>query len=799
MGEIGMKRWKRGILLFSCSVILGLAALFLPVSIPGSGDVSAQEQAGITMTARVGLDGQCKKNAWIPVRVTVENLGPEVSGRVEVSYTNSEGEVSYGQDILLPTTSRREFFLYFYPQGSIRSLTANLVAKGKALASVKLTANCLNSDGMIFGVLTEDPAPYEILGEVKPLRGALRIAQLTISDLPDRAQGWKAMDALIVSGVDTSAIAGPQRQALDSWLASGGRLLVVGGPGWQTANAGLSDLLPVELVSTQTAVKLAPLFDYFQTNRPLPGATTISVGKPRPDAAILAQQEGIPLLAERRVGFGKVIYLAADPALYPLRAWEDAAVMYDRLLGMRPPRPTWAGAKWDTSSADSAAVTIDALSIPSAFYLCGWLALYVIVVGPVNFFILHRLKRRELAWLTIPALVLLFAGINYYYGYFQRGQRPILNRMAVVQAWEGVPTAEARGLVGLFSPLRTKYTLQADDEFMLFPFDTSAGNIQGGDQWLSLQEGSTMLMPDVRVEIGGVESLATAGYLPALDIQSDLVVEWNGARGPYATGQITNASPYTLRQAILVTPGDWKRLGDIPAGSSREVAVAISTTSSYGPSFYTFDSEEILNVDYADLQEDYDAFRRNEFLNAIWEPDYGYTDSNWGVYLMGWLDAPMLPIGLQKKQFDVEDTTLYIVLLDPNFKTPPGQVRLTPSLFAWDTSLESATPYSNPDIPAAGYTLRFRVGFPIKYSSVEEMTLNLNVGSGASITDVSVYIFDITSGEFVRLKGLRRGNNNIPDPWRYVGPGGDILIKIDTATNNYVEINPSTITLVVNP
>lgn len=794
-----MKRWKRGIPFILCCMAVGLVAIFSTVSIPGPAKVYAQGQPEVTLTARVGLDGQCKKNTWIPVRITVENSGPDISGRVQLSYTNSDGDVSFGQDILLPTTSRKEFFLYFYPQGAIRSLTASLTSKGKTLADIKLSANCLSSDGMVFGVMATDPAPYEILGEVKPLRGATRIAQLTTSDLPDRVQGWKALDALIVSGVDTSTITVPQRKALDSWLAGGGRLMVIGGPGWQNSTAGLTDLLPVDPTSTQTAIKLAPLSDYFQTMHPLPGATTISVGTVRPDATILVQQEGIPLLAERQVGFGKVIYLAADPALYPLRAWEDVDRMYDHLLGIRPPRPTWAGSVWDTSFADSAASTIDALNIPTSTYLCGWLLLYVIVVGPVNFFILHRLKRRELAWLTIPTLVLLFAGVTYFYGSFQRGQRPILNRIAVLQAWEDSPMADVRGLVGLYSPFRTKYTLQADEDFMLFPFHSSGGNIQGTDQWLALQDGSTMLMPDVRVEIGGVQSVATVGSLPALDIQSDLIIKWNGNRDPYITGQITNASPFTLRQAILVTPGNYQRLGDIPAGSSKNVTVTVSTSSPDGPIFYTFDTEDILGLSYSDLQEDFDAYRRNEFLSAIRVPDYGYTNSNWGIYLMGWLDAPILPIGLQGKQFDTVDTTLYVLSLDPSFETEPGQIRLPPGLFAWDTSLESATPYRSPDIPAAGYTLRFRIAFPLKYSSVEEMVLNLNVQSGASIRDVSVFIFDVTSGEFVKLKGLRQGRNTIPDPWLYVGPGGDVLIKIDSTTSNYIAINPSTISLVVNP
>ena len=50
---------------------------------------------------------------------------------------------------------------------------------------------------------------------------------------------------------------------------------------------------------------------------------------------------------------------------------------------------------------------------PGFAWVLVWMLVYIVAVGVVNFSILHRIRRRELAWITIPGLALLFAGGIY--------------------------------------------------------------------------------------------------------------------------------------------------------------------------------------------------------------------------------------------------------------------------------------------------------------------------------------------------------------------------------------------------
>ncbi|MBK8024645.1 MAG: hypothetical protein IPK19_25285 [Chloroflexi bacterium] len=50
--------------------------------------------------------------------------------------------------------------------------------------------------------------------------------------------------------------------------------------------------------------------------------------------------------------------------------------------------------------------------------LFGFLALYILLVGPANYFLLSRINRREWAWVTIPILILVFSALAHTLGEF---------------------------------------------------------------------------------------------------------------------------------------------------------------------------------------------------------------------------------------------------------------------------------------------------------------------------------------------------------------------------------------------
>jgi hypothetical protein len=202
----------------------------------------------VTLAVHAGFDGYYKDQRWLPVRITVANDGPDTKGTLSVAVPRSNGgaDVVVTRDVDLPTQSRREVFLYVPTEGFISNLQVTLTdGNRKDLATAATRLVQAGASDLIYGVLASSPSAFNVLGGIKPASGSAYVAQLETADLPPVSYAWHALDVLVISDVDTGVFSPEQRTALAEWVASGGRLIVAGGPTWQKTAAGLGPLLPV--------------------------------------------------------------------------------------------------------------------------------------------------------------------------------------------------------------------------------------------------------------------------------------------------------------------------------------------------------------------------------------------------------------------------------------------------------------------------------------------------------------------------------------------------------------------------
>lgn len=779
-----------------------LSVLFLLILIPGAHQaVQAQSNGDVKLTVHAGFAGNCKENRWIPLRVTVENKGADLNGRIQVAYqNNSGGQAGYGIDLSLPASSRKEFFLYLHPDGYFQKLNVNLTVDDRMVVSTPFNPVCIASDGLIVGLLTDSSTAF------KSLSGFTRISPLKLTDLPDRAQGWEALDALIISGVDTSAINDQQRSALKIWLAQGGKLLVTGGPKWQGITSGLDEFLPLTIKTTQSVSTLSALQNYFQSSETLDtSAAILAVGQLRPKATVLVTQDNVTVLAQKQIGHGSVYYLAADPTIEPLSTWAGMSSLYEQLLAAPTLHPVWLNNTWDNYPSNQALAALPALGLPPTIYVLCLLGVYILIIGPINYLILRAIKRQEWAWVSIPVLVIGFTVIGYFSGYWIRGTRPILNRLAIVQAWDDVDLAQATGLVGIYSPSRTGYTLQAGNGVLVYPFNNNNGgqSLQANQGWFSLQKDSQILLPDVLIEAGGMKSAFINGSVRAITFKHDLVLTLDDKK-PMLSGTITNTSQHAIKDAVLMMAGNSLKLGDFAPGAVKKVQILLDATPK-GTELYDFQGQSMYSsYNYSNQKFDDKAVRESAMMQAILSGRQNPTLITSGIYLVGWLEGTLLPTGLQGQGFDSIDTTFYILNLSPEIARKPGELKLTPSLFSWHSSNAEMAPYLPqypPDIPESGYILTFKLTAPLQYSAVKSLTLNLSQGNG-STREFNAFVWNWKTSEWVQFEITTWGNQGIPEPTSFVAAGGEIKLKItknNTSTQNQNPIGTSYFTLVVQP
>lgn len=771
-----------------------ISILLLLLFAPGA---QAQNQSPINLIIRPAFDGYCKESRWFPVRITVENTGAEVTAQVQASYENRwNGRTAYGMELSLPAGARKEFFLYVFAEGWTGKLTVSVTEKHKTLIERNVNLTCDDVDTLLVGLLAETPSDYELLSDIAFFNGRSRVIPLQVTDLPDAPHGWQALDALVVSGADTGELTTEQRTALGVWLAQGGKLLVTGGDAWQRNTAGLTEYLPLTPTFTRRAKSLAPLATYFHLAWASDSSTTLASGTLHPTGQTLIETEGLPLLTRRPIGLGEVYYLAADPGVQPLREWQGMETVYTHLLGARVARPRWLEWPWNDDKAVSAVATVPEIGLPNFLLVCGWLGVYLLVIGPVNFLILRQIKRPEWAWLTIPALVLGFSAFAYVSGFLYRGTRPTLNRLAVIQGWDTLPIAQVKAIAGVYSPNRTRYDLKSTQGFRFLPQGNNVFKIQDEKNWLVFEQNTGQILPQAQVEIGGMKAVAAEGTLPAFQIAHDLTVTISD-RLPLLSGTVTNQSKITLQDAFLVTPGSVTHVGDLSPGQLVPIRLPLQVSRNnsgfYSPNFLP----DPYNSTY--FLGDEQKLRRDALLRAaVVVQDYQLYPSNWGIYLMGWVETPLLPIELSDVNAKTIDTAFYIHQLTPQFQMEGDTLLINPALFVWESSTPDVSPYSSGyGRLNQGYELRFRPAFPLQFSQVTSLTIRLD-GSTAPL-NTTLYVWNYKTRQWSSMRVSTWDDIDLAEPAQFVGSGGEVRIRLQDDTSSWGEIYESSIDLVVQP
>ena len=161
--------------------------------------------------------------------------------------------------------------------------------------------------------------------------------------------------------------------------------------------------------------------------------------------------------------------------------------------------------------------------------------------------------------------MILFSSLAFLVGRSLSGRQPVLNRLAVVQVWPRSGQARVDGLLGVFSPGRDTYQLEIPSQFLahaipgIFPQAPPAS-----PAFIKTDLGATHV-PDLRVDVGELRSLALEGQVPAYPIAQELSLQVDD-RGAVLKGSLTNQGDQILHGAMLLASGKSQQYGDFQPG-----------------------------------------------------------------------------------------------------------------------------------------------------------------------------------------------------------------------------------------
>jgi hypothetical protein len=264
---------------------------------------------------------------------------------------------------------------------------------------------------------------------------------------------------------------------------------------------------------------------------------------------------------------------------------------------------------------------LPALALPPIGGLLALLAGYIVLIGPANYLVLRRLDRREWAWITMPALIAVFAVGAYGFGAALRGLDVIVNEVAIVRGAPDATEGTAQVYLGVFSPSRGTYQVEVGNGALLAP--TLTGDFASGGETASLDivQGEPARVRDLVVGFGSLRTLRAEAATSVPRVQADLRLD-----GGTLKGELRNLSDETLEEPAIVLGTSVLVLDDLDPGEVTSVSLPIRAVP-----FGQLLSERILGTRFfgdpsgSAASDQRNTTRRYVIDQLTYDPNWGST------------------------------------------------------------------------------------------------------------------------------------------------------------------------------
>jgi hypothetical protein len=341
--------------------------------------------------------------------------------------------------------------------------------------------------------------------------------RLSIADIPDEAADLAALDLLVFAAGATgdlqdgtagqplfTRLSDRQSNALKEWVqVRGGHLVISLGSHVKEFQASkLGQWLNLPLEKEDEVRQLGGLEAYSGHPQPLKIDRPVSIAQLQSTVSgqVLAQALGIPLLVQMPSGFGRVSFLAVDLDRPPLSTWAGAELMLRRL--QRGDRGDLARdsrnqgtqlAKSGINDLSSQLYTAEeefrGVNRVSLWFVMLLLAAYIVIVGPLDYILVHRwLKRPNLTWITFPLWVIGGGLLAVLLANSLNGTQLLAKQLELVDLDAASGVVRARSWVTLYSPKTSFRKIELDTAPSEWSRNPQSPAFTPAVNWLALAE-----------------------------------------------------------------------------------------------------------------------------------------------------------------------------------------------------------------------------------------------------------------------------------------------------------------------
>ncbi len=385
-----------------------------------TGGAVMQTDEGPKMTLALAWDGQARMPGWVELHLLLDNEGSDWSG--EVLIEDKGRKIDYRIPVALPAHSHKSYRIpVFAPASGLLPVT--LRSGDAVLEQEQLSIHTVAADERF--CVVADPLQAPAL----PACDQQFVVQ-DVTTLPEEPAVWEAIDLLLLHDVPATEMTEAQWQALGIWVSNGGHLVLMEGVGAEAMLAGLpAPLQPVRR----------------QGGRFVPQAGSRQLTFDGLDGPVY----------RRSWGQGTVDWVkeTSPSMLAPL--WADDPYPATGFM-LAAGYPAWEGRKQTLSDAFPSAQALfntPTAALPTYTVMPLLVLVYIIFLILVPYLVSRRLRRPMLAWLLMPAIILMaLILLACWLSGFASGSFPITHTLEIVWVPEQGEMARLIGGGATFAP-----------------------------------------------------------------------------------------------------------------------------------------------------------------------------------------------------------------------------------------------------------------------------------------------------------------------------------------------------------
>lgn len=451
---------------------------------PALGAADSTNSATIE-SVRVGFDGYYQLGRWSPIHVDVRSAeGSDLS--VVVIVTDPDGHPTRrfldtseeDGDASLGTGTRRWTGLFRMGR-LLQPIQVQLLDGDEIVDTYTVRADDSESNRplttassmwLLIGqteIFQNIPAWLEEAAEDTESTIQREVVTVHSSDLtliPDYAEAFQSLDVVVIG--DQFALTSMQSDALRDWVADGGRLLVSIGSrlaAYQTSP--LAEWIPLAVDRQHVITSLGPLTSVVASNVGISFfGRIVGASLPAEGNQVLVEGSEGPLIVRTAYGFGTVTASAFDLDNPVVVEWEHAPEMALNLVGLRDLSLLRSSSESEANNAIGISVSelqtqlataidqYDGVDPITNFTVLGFLVVYLVVIGLLDFFIVHRtLKRPHLTWVTLPVWLLFGILFTSAYGRSHSNTGDQARRVALIDVAGDTGSVRVHDWLALYS------------------------------------------------------------------------------------------------------------------------------------------------------------------------------------------------------------------------------------------------------------------------------------------------------------------------------------------------------------